>query len=382
MIRSVTARGRGLAHTARRRLRPSMLPIRQTAAAAVAAYYLADLLLPSNSPTFASIAAVICLGATYGHRPQRAFELIGGVLLGIVIGDLLLLVIDTGPLQLGLLVVLAMTAAVLIRGGELFTNEAAISAILLVSLAPAGGGFSADRLLEGLVGGAVALVVASLLFPPHPVAHVGSAAQHLVGTLARTLRQIADALAEADPAHAEQALASARALDADVVALQSALEVAAETARLAPPHRARRAHIETLSRYQETMPQIDFAVRNTRVLARNSLRYTRNKLPAPDGLPEALHELVGAVYALGAQYERPERATELRRLALGGAMRATEIFEREPDLAVTEIVGQVRSVAVDLVRAADVLTGPRPDGLTPGDLGTRPTEELLVPLPS
>jgi uncharacterized membrane protein YgaE (UPF0421/DUF939 family) len=122
MIRSMTARGRGLAHTARRRLRPSMLPILQTAAAAVAAYYLADLLLPSNSPTFASIAAVICLGATYGHRPQRAFELIGGVLLGIVIGDLLLLVIDTGPLQLGLLVVLAMTAAVLIRGGELFTN--------------------------------------------------------------------------------------------------------------------------------------------------------------------------------------------------------------------------------------------------------------------
>src|SRR3954447_25347535 len=395
MIRSLTARGRGLASTARRRLRPSMLPIMQTAIAAVSAYYLADVLLPSNSPTFASIAAVICLGASYGHRPQRALELIGGVLLGIVVADLLLLLIDTGPLQLGLLVILAMSAAVLIRGGELFTNEAAVSAILLVSLAPAGGGFSGDRILEGLVGGgfwadrlpeglagaAGPLALPSLLFPPHPVAHVGSAAQHLIGTLARTLRQIADALAETDPAHAEQALASARALDADVVALQSALEVAAETARLAPPHRARRAHLETLRRYQATMPQIDFAVRNTRVLARHGLRYTRNRLPAPEGLPEALHELVEAVYALGAQYERPERATELRRLALGGAMRATEIFEREPDLAVTEIVGQVRSVAVDLVRAADVLTG-RPDDRTDGGLGARPTEELLVPLPS
>src|SRR5690349_1929666 len=249
MIRSLTARGRALVATARHRLRPSMRPILQTAIAAVAAYYLADLLLPSNSPTFASIAAVICLGATYGHRPQRALELIGGVLLGIVVGDLLLLMIDTGPLQLGLLVILAMSAAVLIRGGELFTNEAAVSAILLVSLAPAGGGFSADRLLEGMVGGAVALVVASLLFPPHPVAHVGSAAQHLVGTLARTLREIAAALAGADPARAEQALASARALDDDVVALQSALAVAAETARLAPPHRSRRSHLATLRRY-------------------------------------------------------------------------------------------------------------------------------------
>src|SRR3954465_4565092 len=191
MIRSLTARARAAASTARRRLRPSMLPLMQTAIAAVSAYYLADLVLPSNSPTFASIAAVICLGASYGHRPQRALELIGGVLLGIVVAALLLLLIDTGPLQLGLLVILAMSAAVLIRGGELFTNEAAVSAILLVSLAPGGGAFSAPRTLGGMVGGAAPLVVASLLFPPHPVAHVGSAAQHLVGTLARTLREIA-----------------------------------------------------------------------------------------------------------------------------------------------------------------------------------------------
>ncbi|HWT23077.1 MAG TPA: FUSC family protein, partial [Solirubrobacteraceae bacterium] len=166
--------------TARTRLRPSILPILQTAAAAVIAWYLAVLLLPTDRPTFASIAAVICLGATFGRRPQRALELIGGVLLGIVVADLLLLVIDTGPLQLGLLVVLAMTAAVLIRGGDLFVNEAAISAILLVSLAPSDGSFSADRILEGVIGGGVALAVASLLFPPHPVALVGSAAQHLV----------------------------------------------------------------------------------------------------------------------------------------------------------------------------------------------------------
>src|SRR3712207_7093041 len=55
----------------RRRLRPSTVPILQTAVAAVAAWYLAVLLLPIENPTFASIAAVICLGATYGKRPQR-----------------------------------------------------------------------------------------------------------------------------------------------------------------------------------------------------------------------------------------------------------------------------------------------------------------------
>jgi uncharacterized membrane protein YccC len=352
-----------------------MLPILQTAAAAVAAWYVAVLVLPSNTPTFASIAAVICLGATYGQRPQRALELIGGVLLGILVADLLLLLIERGPLQLGLLVVLAMSAAVLLRGGELFVNEAAISAIILVSLQPAGGGFSADRILEGVIGGAVALAVSSLLFPPHPVALVGGAAHRLFGALGRTLDETAKALAEGEPARAERALAEARGLDDLVARLQGALVVGRDTARLMPLRRAQRA---LLRRYEATMPQIDFAVRNTRVLARHSLRYTRNRLPAPEGLPEALHELTDAVWALGAQYDRPERATELRRLAVGAAARAAAIFEREPDLALTEILVQVRSIAVDLVRAADELARPEAD---PADTApaAAPTEELLLP---
>ena len=58
---------------------PHLPVVLQTAAAAVAAWYLALLLLPSPRPAFASIAAVICLGATYGQRRREAAELVGGV---------------------------------------------------------------------------------------------------------------------------------------------------------------------------------------------------------------------------------------------------------------------------------------------------------------
>ena len=378
MIKLPTARGRGAAAALRRRLRPSMLPILQTAAAAVAAWYVAVLLLPVDNPSFASIAAVICLGASYGQRPKRAVELIGGVLLGILVAEVLLQLIDRGPLQLGLLVILAMSAAVVLRGGgELFVNEAAITAIILVSIEPSAGGFTLDRILEGLIGGAVALTVSSLLFPPHPVALAVDRAQHLFAGLAGALEELSEALAAADPVGAERALAATRGLDRDVASLGEALEVAHDTARLSLARRGQRAR---MGPYVATMPQIDFAVRNARVLARHGLRYTRNRLPAPDGLPEAVRELADAVWALGAQYEEPGRSTQLRRLALSAATRATDIFEREPDLAVTEIVGQVRSVAVDLLRAADELSTPgRGDAVARADLGLLPTEELLVP---
>ncbi len=70
---------RSLLTAARRRLRPHLVAILQTAAAALGAWWLAIVLLPNERPAFASIAAVVCLGATYGRRRREALELIGGI---------------------------------------------------------------------------------------------------------------------------------------------------------------------------------------------------------------------------------------------------------------------------------------------------------------
>ena len=91
---------RAIATAARRRLRPHVPAVLQTATAATVAWWLAVLLLPTERPAFASIAAIICLGVTYGQRRSRAIQLIGGVLLGITVASLLVFVIGTGPLQI------------------------------------------------------------------------------------------------------------------------------------------------------------------------------------------------------------------------------------------------------------------------------------------
>jgi uncharacterized membrane protein YgaE (UPF0421/DUF939 family) len=254
------------------------------------------------------------------------------------------------------------------RGGELLVNEAAISAILLASLQSADAGFSADRILEGLIGGGVGLVIASLLLPPDPIAMVSRVAQNAIGKLASTLQEAAGALGGSDVARAEQALLAARGIDDDVDELEAVLPVATDTARFSPTRRGDR---DLLRRYSLTMPQLDFAVRNTRVLARLVLRQVRTGDVVPEGLPEAVGELAEAVWELGVQYEQPERATRLRPLALSAAQRAAAITGPSPVL--TQIVGQVRSIAADLVRAADQLGEPG------GPEWSRPTEELLTP---
>jgi uncharacterized membrane protein YgaE (UPF0421/DUF939 family) len=352
-----------------RRLRPRLLPIAQTAAAAVAAYYIALALpLDDNKPVFASIAAVISLGVSYQQRGRRAFELVGGVVLGLSVADVIVHAIGTGPGQIGLMIVLAMGAAVLLGGGELLISEAAVSALILASL-PKTSGWSPDRFFEALIGGAVAVVVGRVLFPPDPALMVGRATQTVFADLGETLEDVADALAEGNPDRAEEALRIARGIDGDMAALEEALATAREMVRFAPPRRGVRSVLE---RHGRSIPHVDFAVRNTRVLARHALRYTRSRLVAPEGLAEAIRQLAQAVWTLAAAYDDPTRAAESRDLARAAAAQAREIFEREPDLALTEIISQVRSTAVDVMRASELVAG------APQPADELPTEEMLA----
>jgi uncharacterized membrane protein YgaE (UPF0421/DUF939 family) len=352
------------------RLRLRSWPILQTAGAAVAAWYLATLLVAGERPVFAAIAAVISLGATYGQRPERAIELIGGVVLGIGVADLLVGAIGSGPMQLGLLVVLAMAAAVLLGGGALLVTEAAVSATLLVLLEPSGTGLVSGRLVEALVGGGVALAVSALAFPPNPVLLVGRTAQSIFGLLGRTLEEVAAALAEGDRPRAEAALQAAREIDSDLRRFEEALVVGDETARFSPGRRSSRGELD---RYARAARHIDLAVRNTRVLARHSVRFLRGGGSAPAALPNAVRELGLAVWRLAAELDDPAPGhTDVRGPAARAASRATGSFEENRQLGLAEIVAQVRSTAIDLVRAAEAAA-------STGDQAMEiPTEELLI----
>lgn len=352
-----------------RLLRARLWPILETAVAAVLAWYLAKLMLGDRETAFAPIAAVICLGATVGQQRERALELTGGVVLGVLIADLLVRLLGVGPPQVGLMVVLAMSAAVLVGGGTLLMTEAGVSAIIIGSTAPSTLGLFPGRPIEALVGGAVAFAVHSLVFPPDPLLHVGRAANVVFAGLGRTLQDLAEALRTSDRARAERALEAARDIDADIRALADALSLGRDTARSAPLRRPARG---ALDRHEEIGRHLDFAVRNTRVLARDTVRYTRGDgAPMPD-LADAIGDLGEATWTLAASLEDPGSGEETRRLALRGAARAIEATARTTDLTVIQIAGQIRSTAADLVRAAEA-GAPGEDGLDDPS-----TEELLA----
>lgn len=340
-------------------------PIAQTALAAVAAWYLAVLLGVDSRPGFASIAAVISLGAAFGERRQRAVQLIVGVMLGIVLADLLVRTIGYGLPQIGALVVLAMLAAIILGGSELVVTEAAVSAILVATLSST----PEVRLLEVLIGGGVAMAVHSLVFPPDPRIGVARAASAAFAELGAVLRDGAAALAAMDIREAESASYAAESLERRVAELREAVTLGADTARWAPLWRPKRAELE---RYARALAHVELAGRGARILARNVRTYVRSGRPAQPELAGAMGELALAAWELPAQFDEPWRSGDVLQIALRAAGHATTAAGRHPDIAVNEIAGHVRSIAIDIVKASEA-------GETAHSaLVEAPTEELLA----
>jgi len=173
---------------------------------------------------------------------------------------------------------------------------------------------------------------------------------------------------------AEAALRSAREIDDGVRALDQALALGRETARFSLARRSSRAELD---RFERGSRQVDFAVRNTRVLARHAVRYLRTGREAPPELAAAMHELSVAVWALAADLDDPARNNQQVRLhASRAAALAVESFESDRELGLAEIAAQVRSTAIDLVRAAEA------GGSAAAPPAETPTEELLIQLPA
>src|SRR5215211_2046918 len=110
------------------RFRAGIWPVVQTALSATLAWSAAAFILGHEQPFVAAIAAVISVGAVAGQTLKRAAEWILGVAVGLAVADLIMFAIRPGPIQTGVMVGLAMSVALLMRGGIMFWTEAGVSA--------------------------------------------------------------------------------------------------------------------------------------------------------------------------------------------------------------------------------------------------------------
>ncbi|MBC3194669.1 aromatic acid exporter family protein [Pseudonocardia sp. C8] len=340
-----------------RRLRASWLPILQCSVAAGLALYVAGDLVGHPRPFFAPIAAVISLGLSLNSRLRRAAELVVGVSLGVLVGDLLIAEIGSGVWQLMLVVALAIALATFFDGGNLIVGQAGASAVLVATLLPPGESGGIDRCVDALIGGAAGILVAAVL-PVHPVRIVRREARRVLDDLVTVLTEVAGALREHDPAGASRALRRARDTQPAIDQLRTAVRSAGEVAVVSPLHRPRR---RVLRRYRELAERADYAHRNARVLARRALTAMEDGERVPPELADAITDLATAVGALIRELAQDGDREHARPAILEAVHGAAVLADRPippptwedpvPPRSLPVLVAQVRSIAVDLLQA-------------------------------
>jgi uncharacterized membrane protein YgaE (UPF0421/DUF939 family) len=236
----ITAFRRGLA-----RALDSWQPVALAAVAAALAWLIAHHLLGHPQPFFAPIAAAIALSTSWIQRARRTVQMVTGVLLGIGVGEGLVAAFGTSTVALGVIVFATMTVARFVGGGlfgqgMMFANQAAASAILVLTLHRHGTG--GERVLDAVVGGAVAFVLGVVLFPAHPLSILADAERSMLRMLAGTLDRVAERLATGANPDDGWALRASHEIHRQLAALAEARATASANVRIAPRRwRLRRA---------------------------------------------------------------------------------------------------------------------------------------------
>ncbi len=285
---------RDLAKQARRRFdRAGLGRIAQTAIAAGAAWELARQIPGHTQPFFAPIAAVIGLIAEPGTRSRQTLRLVAGVALGITVGAAVVAVAGRGPLQIVVAVAVSLVVTTAVGAAPITVGQSAASAILVVALHVPGSNAALERFVDALVGGAIAIVMAQLLFPIDPVMLVRRESQHLRDDLAQALRELAAALEEHDPGQAADALTRIDAIDTHRV--DAALILARDVAQRAPRRRTARGRLAPLD---PLVAALNTAVVDGHAAATGAQRVLQTERAPPPQAAAALRALAEGLHAV------------------------------------------------------------------------------------
>jgi hypothetical protein len=212
--------------------------------ATAGAFFISTHLFGHSQAFFAPISAIIVIVAGAGVRTRTLVELVAGVALGVLVGELLILTIGRGTWQIALVVVLTVIISTLVGIKGLALTQAANSSVLLVAVVPiaSAGNPAVTRFIDAFVGGCCGLAMI-LLVPRDPVRDIDIETQALLRRLSSVLARCAEALRLSDADLADAALTEARAMQPDLQSLESTALNVTEIARMSPMRWKQRDHL-------------------------------------------------------------------------------------------------------------------------------------------
>ncbi len=340
-----------------RRLSAEWVPLLESTVAATLAWIVSTTVVGHPAPFFAPTAAIIVLGQARGIRVRKTVEILIGIAGGILLADVVAQLLGSNTtLTIFVLVALTLTITTAIGANGVAVVQATVSALYVAVVTPPTQTLVPVRFIDALVGGTIALLVNQLAVARDPLSALIRQMRGISEQICDVVDRTAAAIDHHDPVAARDALDRARRVDTAVTGLRTEVAAAAEVLRLDLWRQPRRAGVQTV---ETATRQIDYVVRGVRVLARAGLTLTRWPATADAALGHSLRHLTAAVgytgealvhEILGDSAEAALFAERAETSAFTAIEVARPLLWGDQPLPVVMIVGQLRSITIDLMR--------------------------------
>jgi hypothetical protein len=343
------------------------LRVLKTGLACALAWLLAESLLADPLPVLAPLAALLTVQVTIYRSVtvglQRAAAVVAGVLLALLAAR----VLGLHAWSIGVVVSAALILGQLLRLGPQAV-QVPVSALLVLALGAQSNLYPRDRVLETLLGGAVAVVVNLVVVPP---LYTRSADQQLAGladAIAGLLEDVAAGLAEAwDSARARGWLQRARRLHERIDQTRETLTQAEESVRYIP----RRAGGAETAHFRAALTALEHSSFQTRGIGRALADLAATDPEGAAALSPRFAELLASIATAMRAYahalhgdaggvERLRTALEVARERQQGAAAA---LAAGAGSAAWSLHGSLLADAARLLREIDPDTGPHTEAL-------------------
>ncbi|SDS72095.1 FUSC family protein [Microterricola viridarii] len=193
--------------------RVPLLQVTKVAFASVLAWIVAQLLLPTELPIFAAIAALLVVQPSVNQTLGRAIERTVGVIAGVIVATVIAQLFGSAEWIILITIVVAIFIGWALRLTPASANQIPITAMLVLALGTTTPGYAVERSIETLIGAVIGFIVTISIAPPVLLAPAQESVAALGNELAATIDRLADALeAPMRPAQLEELLLNARLL--------------------------------------------------------------------------------------------------------------------------------------------------------------------------
>lgn len=162
----------------------------KTAAAAGTSWEAAKM-TGTTHPYFAPLAAILCLQVTVEESLSRGYQRVLGIIAGVVLADLTAHFIGIHGWSVALLVLIGTGLARWIHLGPQAVPQVGVSAMMVLTVGGGHYAYSWDRIIDTLIGAAVAIAINVFVIPPDFTEKAESRLEQSIAALTARFEKIA-----------------------------------------------------------------------------------------------------------------------------------------------------------------------------------------------